>query len=59
MKTKNGFKQVAVTDSKTLSVTLDNLIRNKYYAFKVRAYTKPGNMTVYSSYSKVVRVKTL
>ncbi len=51
---KNGkFKVIKKTSSKAASYTKKNLVNNKKYYFKVRAYKKVNGRKVYSSWSKL------
>ena len=52
-------KVKSVTSSSTVSYTVGSLTKNKTYYFKVRAYKKTDNGTVYGSFSNVksVRIK--
>ncbi len=57
---KNGkFKSVSNEEGvANLSMTKKGLKNKKNYFFKVRAYKLAGKAKIYSSYSKVVKVKT-
>ncbi len=52
---KSWTKLVTTTKN---TATASNLTKNKYYYFKVRAYSKASGSTVYGSYSTTLKAKT-
>ena len=56
-KTKK-YKLYKTIKKNTNYITVKKLKKNTTYKFKVRAYKKSGNTVIYSSYSKVLKVKT-
>lgn len=54
----DGKKWTKVTTTSKNSATASNLTKNKYYYFKVRAYSKASGSTVYGSYSSTLKAKT-
>ncbi|MBR6403113.1 MAG: DUF4832 domain-containing protein [Eubacterium sp.] len=59
VKKSAGYKAVATCKSvNKTSVKIKGLKSNKVYYFKVRAYDKVDGKTVFSKFSKIVKVKT-
>ena len=56
-KSDSGFKKVNSYKAGTLSASKTSLTSGKTYYFKVRAYKKTNNGTLYSAYSPVKSVK--
>ena len=54
---KTGLKTKTITKNSTVKATLTSLTKNKTYYVRVRAYTKKGGKTLYSSWSNVKSVK--
>lgn len=52
---KSWTKLVTTTKN---TATASNLTKNKYYYFRVRAYSKASGSTVYGSYSTTLKAKT-
>ena len=53
---KTGLKTKTITKNSTVKATLTSLTKNKTYYVRVRAYTKKGGKTLYSSWSNVKSV---
>lgn len=54
----DGKKWTKVTTTTKNTATASNLTKNKYYYFKVRAYSKATGSTVYGAYSATLKAKT-
>lgn len=57
-KKNSGYKKIAtITKASTVKYTKKKLTTGKTYYFKVRTYRKVGGKKVYSSYSKVMKIR--
>ena len=57
-KFKSGNKTINIKSNKTTSKTVKNLKKNKKYYVKIRTYKTVKGKKIYSSWSKVLKVKT-